>query len=106
MNLCTRGGAVAAKKRERVAVFLPKFEILKTVLRTYRREQENGSYPWQFALVSSNGLYYSSMDFREVGRNCATGRRFSFRIIAISRFCQEAVHVSLSLQIPLPHRLH
>ena len=37
------------------------------VLRTNEQEQENGSYPRQFAVVSSTGLYHSSMDCREVG---------------------------------------
>ena len=66
MDLCTNGGAVAAKKRN-VSPFLTKYEIKKKILRANERELENGSYPWQFTVVSKTGLYYNSMDFREVG---------------------------------------
>ena len=66
MDLCTNGGALAAEKRS-VSPFLTKFEIQKKILRTNERELENGSYPLQFKVVSKTGLYYNSMDFREVG---------------------------------------
>ena len=37
------------------------------VLRTNERQQENGSLSWMFAVMSKTGLYYGSMDFRDVG---------------------------------------
>ena len=47
-------------KENRYSVFDQNSRFQKMVLRTNEREQENRSYPWQFAVVSSTGLYYSS----------------------------------------------
>ena len=54
-------------KKERFAILTKNRDSKKMVLRTNEREQEKEVYPWQFAVVSSTGLCYSSMDFREVG---------------------------------------
>ena len=46
--------------------------------------QENGSHPWPFAVVSSSGLYFSSMDFREVG---GVGAKIDTRPILLDKNC-------------------